>query len=246
MTFWTLATSLSDWSDAGALLGTVVAVAGIGLVVLQLRGAAATTRAQATIQFQQAFKESASARGRLLRAFPVHTDVLAALGGPGAGAQWATWTEWDDLEPDQRADAIAVINAMNDVAQYVADGLSLRSALQQYHTIFIRAGVLLNPYIDKRNAPGPSGSPARIGRRIPTLYNVALDYQRLNPKHVGRRVVLERAAIDGSGDTELDLCGGVREVSPHPGFPDEPRRGSRRSRRSLRSALRAGERELRS
>jgi hypothetical protein len=81
--------------------------------------------------------------------------------------------------------------------------LSLRSALQQYHTIFIRAGVLLCPYIDKLNTPGPGGSPARLGRRIPILYNLTLDYQHLNPKHAGRRISLKRTVLDGSGDVEL-------------------------------------------
>jgi hypothetical protein len=64
---WGLAASLSDWSDAGAILGTIVAVLGVVLVLVQLRGAAAATRAQATIQFQQAFRESADMRGRLMR-----------------------------------------------------------------------------------------------------------------------------------------------------------------------------------
>jgi len=45
------------------------------------------------------------------------------------------------------------------VAQYVSDGLSLRSALQQYHWIFIRAGFLLAPYIDELGSPpGPYSS----------------------------------------------------------------------------------------
>jgi hypothetical protein len=241
----TLAGALSDWADVGTLVGTLIAVLGVGFVVKQLRSSEAVSRAQATMQFQQAFKESAAARKRLLSSFPVHTDVLSALGGPSSAAQWATWSDEKELSAAQKADAAAVINAMNDVAQYVSDGLSLRSALQQYHSIFIRAGVLLCPYVDERNAPGPDGTSVRWGRRIPLLYNVALDYHHLNPKHAGKRIVLERDALDGSGKVELSLCGDGLEAGPHLGFPDDPLRRRTFGPRSLRSALRSVERQLR-
>ena len=41
------------------------------------------------------------------------------------------WRTLEDLADDERADVCAVVNALNDVGQYVTDGLSMRSALQQ-------------------------------------------------------------------------------------------------------------------
>lgn len=105
------------------------------------------------------------------------------------------------------------------MAQYVADGLELRSALQQYHSIFIRVGALLNPYIDLRNRPEAGGEKrVRIGRRVPVLYNDGLAYHRCHPKHVGRAVYL------------------VRRV-PVAGLPDRPESGLGSRLRKLASGF---------
>ena len=61
-----LLASLGDWSDVAGIAGAVIGIVGLGFVVVQLRSAAAAARAQATIQFQQAFRDSHPARSRLL------------------------------------------------------------------------------------------------------------------------------------------------------------------------------------
>jgi len=238
--------TLADWSDVAGIVGAVVASVALIVIVIQLRRAAALARAQATIQFQQAFRASHGARKRLLEAFPVHEDVVKTLAIPGTQSDFRTWKHIEDLTPDERNDAHAVINALNDVAQYVVDGLSLRSALQQYHTIFVRTGVLLCPYLDELNAPREERPQARYGRRVPALYNAGLAYHRCHAKHRGREIALVRPALQRSGSARLillDVNGhGVRE---HPGFADEHRSKAVAHLRTLRGAVSAAERNLR-
>ncbi len=241
-----IAVTLTDWSGVAGILGAVVASVGLVVIVIQLRRAAALSRAQATIQFQQAFRASRDARARLLETFPIHEDLVQMLAAPGTQADFRTWKHLHDLAPRDQADAQAVINALNDVAQYVVDGLSLRSALQQYHTIFIRTGVLLCPYLDELNAPRNERSQARYGRRVADLYNAGLAYHRCHPKHRGREIALVRPALQGAGAARLillDVSGlGARE---HPGFADEPTRTGVASPRTLRGAVSTAERKLR-
>ncbi len=193
-----MATTLAAWAAGAGILGAIVASVALVAVVLQLRRAAALSRAEATIQFQRAFSVSRDARERLLKTFPIHENVIGELAEPGAKCDFRTWKNLEDLTPNERRDADAVINALNDVAQYVVDGLSLRSALQQYHTIFIRTGVLLYPYLDARNAPLSGRPQTRYGRRVPELYNAGLEYHRHHPKHRGCEVALERPAIQST------------------------------------------------
>lgn len=233
------ALSLGDWADIAGIAGAVLAVVGLGFVIVQLQSAAASSRVQATIEFQQAFLQSREARGRLLGSFPVHVDALASVQIQGDSAAFPTWRTLSDLSGAQKQDAEAVVNALNDVAQYVVDGLPLRSALQQYHTIFVRAGFLLNPYVDARN----SGIEARWGVRTIELFNAALAYHRGHPKHRHRELKLDRqdptasivlVGADGSG------------ISTHQGFayPGAKRRAPRH-RGSPREVLRAAEWNLR-
>ena len=74
--------TLADWSDVAAIVGAVVASVALVVIVIQLRRAAALSRAQATIQFQQAFRMSRDARERFLETFPIHEDLLQALATP--------------------------------------------------------------------------------------------------------------------------------------------------------------------
>jgi hypothetical protein len=242
-----IAMSLSDWGSLAGVVGGAVAIVGLIFVVVQLQGAAASARAQATIQFQEAFRSSAPARHALQASFPIHQDVLWDRGTPELENHLASWNDLSDLSKEQRAQATAVINAMNDVAQYVADGLSLRSALQQYHTVFIRTGVLLNRYIDDLNRPLPSGKQARIGRRVPLLYNAALAYHRSNPKHAGRELVIERQSTQGGGAVRLVILDEHGNgVDAHPGFEDDDGGGSGRPARiRLWFTIRVAERVLR-
>ena len=99
------------------------------------------------------------------------------------------WSELYDLSDEEKADARAVVGALNDVAQYVADGMSLRSALQQYHTIFVRASFLLAPYIEQEN----ERNAARWGVRVIELFNAGLRYHRAHPKHREKELLLERS-----------------------------------------------------
>lgn len=183
-----ISAALGDWADVAGITGTALALAGLALVWVQLRAGSAAARAQATIQFQHAFKESSEARNRLLASFPIHEDTLKALTGSEVCDGFTTWATPNDLTEEQKRDARAVINALNDVAQYVADGLSLKSALQQYHQNFVRAGMLVSPLIDADNPTGAT----RNGVRVIELYNAGLGYHRSHPKHRGRKLALRR------------------------------------------------------
>jgi len=236
----TMTYTLGDWADAASIAGAIVAVVGLAFVIVQLRGAAAAARAQATIQFQQAFRESKDSRTRLLQSFPVHQeslgDAATALGDDDA---FATWSELGELTEAEKQDADAVINALNDVAQYVTDGLSLRSAMQQYHTVFIRAGFLVAPYIDAKN----KGGRARWGVRVIELFNAALGYHRSHPKHRGKALVLSRQDPDGA----LVLIDNRGEgIQMHRGYPSSRSPFQRvGDRLRIRSAVRDAERTLR-
>jgi hypothetical protein len=243
-----LAVTLGNLSAIAGIVGALVAIVAVAFVVIQVRAATAVARAQATIQFQRAFKESGPARARLQATFPIHVDLLAELGRPEDTARFRTWRDLSELTEEDRADARIVINAMNDVAQYVSDGLSLRSALQQYHTIFVRAGALLWPYVRAVNAPpDPEGAPqARYGYRIIDLYNAGLAYQRNSPKHAGRELALERPSRDKRQKERLllvDVAGAG--LQPRAGVGQPEPTGSLTTRRRLRRAIRAAERNLR-
>jgi hypothetical protein len=130
----------------------------------------------------------------------VHVSLLPRLIDGTAPQDVTTWKELADLSPEQHADARRVIGALNDVAQYVTDGLSLRSALQQYHSLFVRAGALLEPYIVQMNAPrtdshGDLQRPTRFGRRVLVLYEAGVDYHRRHDKHRGSELLIERRSV---------------------------------------------------
>lgn len=237
------AAAIADWAGAA---GVAVGVIGVLLVVLQVRSSAAATRAQATIQFQQAFRGSSKSRYYLMTEFPVHESLLALQSDSDIRSKVRTWRTYEELDKEDKDNAAAVVRAMNDVAQYVADGLSLRSALQQYHTIFIRAGALLGPYLDQRNSAKEGQPQARWGRRVMDLYNAGLDYHRLHYKHKGRELVLERPANDGSGKVQIVLLrvdgAGVHK---HPGFGDESGRALSADELEMRRAVREAERRIR-
>jgi hypothetical protein len=242
--------TLADASEVAGIVGAAVAVFGLAFVWFQLRAGAAAARAQATIQFQAAFRESRAARGWLVQAFPVHESLLGAF-DPGTEHEVRVWSDVDDLTDDDRRNAQAVIGALNDVAQYVADGLSLRSALQQYHTWFVLAGWLLNPYIGLRNAPNATSGhrPARYGLRVPLLYNAGLAYHRGNPKHQETELILRRPSVRvGGGEVRLLLVrsdgSGVSEHRGGSGDRSLPRLWSLR-RWSLTFVIRHAERRLR-
>jgi hypothetical protein len=200
--------SLSDVASVTSIVAAVIALIGLLLVWLQLRkdtaaaeAAVLAARAQATIQFQARFKESRDARGYVVQNFPVHESVPVEWQHVGATsvqlssqeAQLRRWEHLDELSDSDRHHANAVIHAVNDVAQYVADGMELRSALQQYHLVFLRVGVLLNPYISLINEPQSDGvKRPRWGRRVPLLFNAALAYHKCHPKHRDRSVAIAR------------------------------------------------------
>lgn len=235
--------AISDWVGVA---GLAVALTGVGFVLAQLKSNLAVARAQATIQFQAAFHKSRPARIRLQNEFPVHADVLAKLAEPGTEGNFHTWRSIDELSQNQKEDAEAVINAINDVAQYVVDGLPLRSALQQYHTIFVRTGVLLCPYLDQRNAPREGKPQARYGYRTIDLYNAALAYHRTHPKHRGRELALTRPSANGEGPVRLLLLGANGEgAEAHPGFPDDPETLSPPDLNEMERAVKGAERKLR-
>lgn len=234
--------ALGDWADAAGITGTVLSLFGLGLVWIQLRAGSAAARAQATIQFQQAFRESSEQRNRLLNSFPIHEDMLYALTGSKTLDGFATWSSPADLTDQQKKDATAVINALNDVAQYVADGLSLRSALQQYHQNFVRAGMLLSPLIDFRN---PSGA-TRNGVRVIELYNAGLGYHRTNGKHRDRKLVLTRKR-PGQADVALVLIDAGSGLRPNTRYDPPPPRWRlwAPGPPSVRRVVRTAERNLR-
>jgi hypothetical protein len=235
--------SLADWGSLAGVIGAAGTLAGLGFVGFQLRVGnherhsqvqalrmqVQSLRAQATMLFQERFKESQDARRRVFREFPLHASLVAAMHqvDPDALSKGRvnTWNEIDELSEDEIALADQVINAFNDVAQYVVDGLELRSALQQYHLPIMRVGALLNPYLAQRNAATDGQRKLRVGRRIPILYNASLAYHRCHHKHSGRRVGLLRTdPVDGE---RIDLVffdgnrGGVRQFECFADTPDE-------------------------
>ncbi len=234
---YTLA-ALGGWADAAGVAGLVVAVIGLGFLAVQLRRTAVSARAQATIQFQQAFHESEPARGEVLRSFPIYEHTLAEVAAiHGDLESVPTWRDRSDLSDADIEHAKDVIKALNDVAQYVADGLALRSAMQQYHTIFVRAGFLLAPFIDATNQSGQ----ARWGVRVIDLLNAALAYHRSNPKHRHKELVLARGPLEL---VLIDKTGAG--LAPHPGYPTRRSPLERLADRlNVRRALRGAERALR-
>ncbi len=186
-------------------------------------------RAQATMLFQERFKESQDARRLIFREFPVHTSLVAAIGQVEPDAlkkgKVDTWDEIGELSEDDIALAEQVINAFNDIAQYVVDGLELRSALQQYHLPIMRVGALLNPYLAQKNAAKDGQRKLRVGRRIPILYNASLAYHRCHHKHCGRRVGLLRTTPDDREEIDLVFFdgdrGGVQQFECFADTPDE-------------------------
>ncbi len=218
-------------------------------VIVQLRGAAAASRAQATIQFQAAFVRSQEARGRLQTGFPIHVSVLEQLVPEGGHDDFRTWSDLHELTPEEKGDARMVVGAMNDVAQYVVDGLALRSALQQYHTIFVRVGMLLLPYIERENALVNGRPQARFGYRVVDLYNAGITYHLRHPKHRGRELALERPSAHGKGDVRLVLLRADGSgVTRHAGIGSEPSPKGLRARYGewqLRRPVRNAERGLR-
>jgi hypothetical protein len=237
---------MADWTG---VVSAVIAVIGLGFVIVQLRGAAAASRAQATIQFQAAFARSQEARSRLQMGFPIHVSVLEQLAPEATYGDFRTWKDLDDLTAEEKRDARIVVGAMNDVSQYVVDGLALRSALQQYHTIFVRVGVLLLPYLERENAPVGGRPQARFGYRIVELYNAAISYHLRHAKHQGRELALVRPAARGEGDVRLVLLHPDGSgVSRHDGIASEPSSKGLRARYGkwqLRRSVRNTERRLR-
>ena len=228
---------VAAWATViAAVLSITIALVGLGFVILQLRGANAAARAQATIAFQAAFKESQPARRRLLRSFPIHVSLLAKELDVDP-TQVATWSSLSDLCGEQREAATAVVNALNDVVQYVADGLALKSALQQYHVPFVQAGFLLAPYIEALNTPDGARRPTRIGVRVIDLRNAALGYHLCHPKHHERELKLTRPAIDGSRDVVLRL---VQGTGWHVPFCHEYSPGGRHKKSYLEAETAAG------
>jgi hypothetical protein len=237
---------MADWIG---VVSAVIAAIGLGFVVLQLRSAAAAARAQATIQFQAAFFRSLKARGRLQTSFPVHVSVLKELAPDGNPGDFRTWDDLGDLTEEEKDDARIVVGAMNDVAQYVVDGLALRSALQQYHTIFVRVGTLLLPYLERENAPMAGRPQARFGYRIVDLYNASISYHLHHPKHWGRELALVRPAAHGEGRARLVLLHTDGSgVSRHEGIANESSSKGlpiRYAQWKLRREVRSAERRLR-
>jgi hypothetical protein len=237
---------MADWIG---IASAMIAAIGVGFIILQLRAATAASRAQAAIQFQAAFVRSQEARSRLQASFPIHVAVMEQL-APQAGLDdFDTWKELDDLSAEQKRDARVVVGAMNDVAQYVVDGLALRSALQQYHTIFVRVGMLLLPYLERENAPVEGRPQARFGYRLVDLYNASIAYHLHHPKHRGRELAVKRPAARRDGEARLVLLHTDGSgVSTHGGFANEPSSRGLRARygeRKLRRKVRSAERRLR-
>jgi hypothetical protein len=236
---------LADWTG---VVGVAIAAIGLCFVIVQLRRASAASRAQATIQFQAAFRRSQEARSRLQMSFPIHASILEQLTPDAKHGDFRTWNDLSDLTAQEKRDARIVVGAMNDVAQYVVDGLALRSALQQYHTIFVRAGMLLLPYIERENTQ--EGRPqARFGYRIVDLYNASISYHLHHPKHRGRELALVRPAPHGEREVRLVLLHADGSgVGRHDGVGGELHSRSMRARYSqwkLRREVRSGERSLR-
>jgi hypothetical protein len=237
---------MADWAG---IVSAVIAIAGLGFVVVQLRRANAASRAQATIQFQAAFLRSQGARGRLQETFPIHVSVLEQVAPQGRHGEFRTWSKLGDLSDEAKRDAKLVVGALNDVAQYVVDGLALRSALQQYHTIFIRVGALLLPFIEQENTQIGGRGQARYGYRIVDLYNAGISYHLHHWKHRGRELSLVRPAADGEGKVRLVLLRSDGSgVKKHGGIASEASSKGLRTlyrRWKLRQVVRHAERKLR-
>jgi hypothetical protein len=237
---------VAEWAG---VVSAVIAVIGLGFVVVQLRGATASSRAQATIQFQSAFLRSQPARGRLQASFPIHVSVLEQVSPEGGSSVLRTWSKLDDLSVEEIQDAKVVVGALNDVAQYVVDGLTLRSALQQYHLIFVRVGMLLLPFIELENARIGGRDQGRYGYRIVDLYNAGISYHRHHWKHRGRELRLIRPAADGEGKVRLVLLhSDGRGVKKHDGMASESSSKGLRTlyrRWKLRRVVKHAERKLR-
>jgi len=236
---------VAEWAG---VISAAIAVLGLGLVVVQLRGATAASRAQATIQFQAAFMRSREARGRLQASFPIHVSVLEQV-APGGNGEFRTWSELDDLSTEEERDARVVVGALNDVAQYVVDGLTLRSALQQYHTVFVRVGALVLPFLEQVNARVEGRDQARYGYRIADLYNAGISYHLHHWKHRGRELAIERPVPDGEGKVRLVLLRSDGSgVGKHPGLADERESKGPEAlywKWKLRRAVKQAERKLR-
>lgn len=237
---------MADWAG---VISAAIALVGLGLVVVQLRGATAASRAQATIQFQAAFLRSQEARGRLQASFPIHASVLQKVAPGCSDGEVRTWSKLTDLSVEQKRDARIVVGALNDVAQYVVDGLALRSALQQYHTIFVRVGVLLLPFLELENAPVKGHSQARYGYRIADLYNAGISYHRHHWKHRGRELVLDRPAAHSDQRIRLVLLHSDGSgIGMHDGIASESNSRDLRTlhrRWKLRREVKRVERKLR-
>jgi hypothetical protein len=256
--------ALSDWGSIAGIVGAAGTLMGLGFVGYQLRVGnherqsqvqalrmqVQTLRTQATMLFQERFKESQKARRRVFREFPLHTSLLVAMqqidpgGIPDGKVQ--TWDEIEELSDEDVALAEEVINAFNDVAQYVVDGLELRSALQQYHLPIMRVGALLNPYLTQKNAEGDGTRKLRVGRRIPILYNASLAYHRCNQKHRGREVGLLRTDPDDGRQLNLVFFDGDRGgTQQFECFADSPHESLRLPDDDLATVIAAAEEKLR-
>jgi len=237
---------VADWAG---VVSAVIALVGLGFVVIQLRGATAASRTQATIQFQAAFLRSQEARGRLQASFPVHVSVLEQVAPGCSNGEVRTWSKLTDLSTEEKRDARVVVGALNDVAQYVVDGLALRSALQQYHTVFVRVGVLLLPFLELENSRVKGRSQARYGYRIADLYNAGISYHLHHWKHRGRELVLDRPAAHGDERIRLVLLHSDGSgVGRHDGIASEPNSKGLRTlyrRWKLRRTVKRAERKLR-
>jgi hypothetical protein len=227
---------LTDWAAIAGIAAAIGTLVTLGFVIRQLKlgnkDLQAQVRAQrstATMLFQERFKESERARRHVFMEFPLHDSLFETMCKLRPDAppdpRLATWATCEELTKEQKAVAKTVINACNDVAQYVVDGLELRSALQQYHLPLLRVGTLLNPYLLEINAERDGQKGLRTGRRIPILYNAALAYHRCNRKHKGRPVDLQRP---GPGESEtvslcfLDADGiGIEQFKCFPDTPEE-------------------------
>jgi hypothetical protein len=236
---------MADWTG---VVGVAIAAIGLIFVIVQLRDASAASRAQATIQFQTAFVRSQKARDRLQKSFPIHVSVLEQL-APAKVGDFRVWNDLEDLTDKEKDDARIVVGAMNDVAQYVVDGLALRSALQQYHTIFVRVGAILLPYLEQENARVEGRPQARFGYRVVDLYNASISYHLHHPKHRGRELALRRPAAHGKGEARLVLLHTDGSgVSRHEGIANEPSSKGLRiwyAQWTLRREIRRAERRLR-
>lgn len=248
---------LADWAALSGIVAAGPSLVTLPVIAYQLwmgnnerQAQVRTLRSTATMLFQERFKESQRARGELFMEFPLHESLVTVISELSRDAPldpaFPTWATLRDLSPEQKAAAQKVINACNDVAQYVVDGLELRSALQQYHLPLLRVGALLNPYLLQINAENEKGKALRIGRRIPVLYNAALAYHRCNPKHKGRPAGLERTPPGGRGKVALIFLDRKGEgATQFECFPDTPEESLLLPDEGLSKVISAAEEKLR-